>query len=313
MSYYDEQLRFLQNQCARKKKLEAAQRELHRQRYALTEQVEKLKQVMAEEQEDVDRLEGRSLAAFFYHVVGKMDEKLTVERQEAYAAKVKYDAAARELAGVELDLQRCQSELDSLQGCEARYRAVLDEKIQAVKNQGGETAAKILQIEERAGHFESQKKELREALEAGNAALASTDQILSSLDSAEGWGTLDLFGGGLISDLAKHGHLDDAQEAVEHLQSQLRAFQTELADVEIEADLQVRIDGFLRFADYFFDGLLTDWAVLDHIHQSQDQVQATRTQICSVLDHLRVKMAEADREIGENKNQLETLVHSVKM
>lgn len=313
VSYYDEQLRLLQDQCARKKKLEAARRELHRQRDTLTGQVEELKQVMVEEQEDVDRLEGRSLAAFFYHVVGKMDEKLTEERQEAYAAKVKYDAAARELAGVEMDLQRCESELDRLQGCEARYQAVLDEKIQAVKNQGGETAAKILQMEERAAYLESQKKELREAIEAGNAALSSTDKILSSLDSAEGWGTLDLFGGGLISDLAKHGHLDDAQEAVERLQSQLRAFKTELADVTINADLQVSIDGFLRFADYFFDGLLADWTVLDQIHQSQDQVQATRTQICSVLDHLRTMMADADREIAANQNEMETLVHSVPM
>ena len=54
--------------------------------------------------QDVDRLEGRSLSAFFYNVIGKMDEKLTQEKQEAYAARVKYDAAARELAGIEEDL-----------------------------------------------------------------------------------------------------------------------------------------------------------------------------------------------------------------
>ena len=31
----------------------------------------------------MDRLEGHSLAAFFYQVIGKMDEKLDKERQEA--------------------------------------------------------------------------------------------------------------------------------------------------------------------------------------------------------------------------------------
>ena len=30
---------------------------------------------MREEQADVDRLEGRSLAAFFYNVVGKMEDR----------------------------------------------------------------------------------------------------------------------------------------------------------------------------------------------------------------------------------------------
>ena len=74
-------------------------------------------------------------------------------------------------------------------------------------------------------------------------------------------------GGGLIADLAKHSRLDDAQASVEYLQSQLRAFRTELADVTISADFQVNIDGFLRVADYVFDGIFADWAVLDRINQ----------------------------------------------
>lgn len=313
MNYYDDQLKDLQNQCARRKKLQATQQELQNQYNTLTGQVETLRRIMAEQQEDVDRLEGRSLAAFFYHVVGKMDEKLTAERQEAYAARVKYDAQARELALTEADLQRCTAELSDLQDCEEEYRAVLAEKTQAVKQRGGQTAEQILQAEEHIARLESIKKELREAECAGNAALATADEILSSLNSAESWGTWDLVGGGLITDLAKHSHLDDAQASVEQLQSQLRTFQTELADVTVHADLQVSIDGFLRFADYFFDGLFADWMVLDRIHQSQAQVQAVRDQICSVLNHLSAMTADADGEIAADRNKIETLVHSVQM
>ena len=69
-----------------------------------------------------------------------MDEKLTQEQQEAYAAQVKYDAAARELLGAEEDLKRCEAELAALQGCEARYASVLQEKTLAVKAAGGTTA-----------------------------------------------------------------------------------------------------------------------------------------------------------------------------
>ena len=99
MNGYDQQLKELLAQCARKRKLEASAAELRRQRDTYAARAEELKEAMREEQADVDRLEGRSLAAFFYNVVGKMDEKLTQERQEAYAARVRYDAAARELAG----------------------------------------------------------------------------------------------------------------------------------------------------------------------------------------------------------------------
>lgn len=117
----------------------------------------------------------------------------------------------------------------------------------------------------------------------------------------------------MFADLAKHGHLDDAQSSVESLQSQLRRFKTELADVTIDADFQVSIDGFLRVADYFFDGIFADWAVLDRIHQSQDQVQDTRNQIHSVLSHLQTMIDHAAAEKADIQHQIEHLVDSVSM
>ena len=313
MNGYDQQLKELLAQCARKKKPEASAAELRRQRDTYAARAEELKEAMREEQADVDRLEGRSLAAFFYNVVGKMDEKLTQERQEAYAARVRYDAAARELAGAEEDLARCQAELGTLDGCEEQYAALLREKTQAVKAAGGAAAEQILRMEEREAYLESQERELGEASAAGQSALATADGILESLSSAEGWGTWDLIGGGLIADLAKHSKLDEAQAAVEYLQSQLRAFRTELADVTISADFQVNIDGFLRFADYVFDGIFADWAVLDRINQAQAQVEDTRAQICAVLDRLGQMTDQAERERAGLRQEIERLVSSVPM
>ena len=308
MTYYDEKLQQLQEQMARSKQLEAMIKELRNQRDSLTAQVRELESIKLEEQADVDRLEGRSLAAFFYNVIGKMDEQLDKERQEAYAARVKYDAAARELEGVEADLRRYESELSALRGCEHRYDEVLKEKADAIKAAGGSNGEEILKLEERNAFLESQKKELQEAISAGNAALSTTQQVLSSLDSAEGWGTWDLFGGGLVADLAKHSHLDEAQGAIEQLQSQLRRFKTELADVTIQTDMQVNVDGFLRFADYFFDGLFADWAVLDRISQSKEQVQNTKQQIETVLFRLNSMQRSAEQEQAQIKEELDALV-----
>ena len=47
------------------------------------------------------------------------------------------------------------------------------------------------------------------------------------------------------------------------------------------------MDGFLRFADYFFDGLFADWMVLDQIHGAQSQIAETCGQIDDVLSRLR--------------------------
>ena len=83
MTYYDAQLQQLQQQIARLNHLNTVIPELRNQRSTLESRVRELKSVMLREQEDVERLEGGSLAAFFYNVIGKMDEHLTKERQEA--------------------------------------------------------------------------------------------------------------------------------------------------------------------------------------------------------------------------------------
>ncbi len=170
MPCYDEQLKELQERIARSRQLSAMIKELQAQRDSLSAQVHELEAIMLEEQADVDRLEGRSLASFFYNVIGKMDEHLNKERQEAYAARVKYDAAVRELEGAECDLRRYEAEYHDLRGCEQQYENILKDKAAAVKAAGGAAAEELLNMEERDSFLESQKKEHQEAISAGNAA-----------------------------------------------------------------------------------------------------------------------------------------------
>ena len=304
----DARLAELREQTARARQLTAMMEKLRSQRQVIFQKVLEQEKVASKEQIDVNRLEGGSLTAFCYNVIGKRDEKLDRERREAYAARVKYEAAARELEDVVQDLKQCESELASLGGCEDRYRQAMEEKTVAIQAEGGAGAKEIFRLEERHAVLEGRKKELREAVWAGESALRTAKMVLSSLDSAEGWGTWDLVGGGFVSDLAKHSNLDEAQSGVEQLQSQLRRFQTELADVTIPADLQVSVDGFLEFADYFFDGIFADWAVLDRIHQSQEQVRNVIYRIRDALSRLNSMAEEAEQEQTRIREQLDQLV-----
>lgn len=313
MAYYDEQLQLLHKQVAQKKRTESQLKELYAQRQELSAKVDEFKKIMWDEKEDVDRLESHSLSAFFYGVIGKMDEKLDKERKEAYAAKVKYDVAIRELSAVDKEIQCSEAEMNQLLGCEQQYERTLKAKAEMIKSTDSQEAVEIFGTEEHISYMENQKKEIREALDVGQTVLGSTNSILSSLDSAEGWGTWDLLGGGLISDLAKHSQLDEAQKQVEQLQAELRRFKTELTDVTICADIQVNIDGFLGFADYFFDGLFADYAVLDKINQSQNQVKNTKCQIEHVIKHLKSRLSCIDKELEREKVKLNDLIVGVAM
>ena len=308
MKRWNEQLQMLQEQIVRQHQLQSRKRELKKQLEALAERERELQAQCAAEQADVDRLNGRSLAAWFYAVTGQKAEKLEKEQREAYEAAVRHDAVERELKSVTQDLCSTDMELRELAGCEQRYRDVAAQKKEAIRQAGGVSAARIDQLEAMLLQCEQMRRELREAVQAGNAAVTTAERILSELDTAEGWGTWDLLGGGLVSDLVKHDHLDSAQSLVEDLQVRLRKFRTELTDVSVQADLQVNIDGFLRFADFFFDDIFSSWAVLDHIGRSKEQVEQVRDQVQEILRKLKTMQDETERNALKAKGELEALV-----
>ena len=299
----------LQQKVAKKPLLESKLYELHTQRRQYDNQVISLRVAFRKEQEDVEKLEGRSLANYFYQVIGKLDDKLDQERKEAYAAKVKLDAAEQELAGIESDIKEIQEQITDVLVAEARYKDALELKRRQLKDSGTQVADQILSMEERIAALQAQKQEIKEAISAGYSARSTADRILSELEDADGWNTWDMFGGGgIITHMAKHSHLDEAQDLVSDLQSKLRRFKTELADIQITANMQVNVDGFLRFADYFFDGLFADWAVGDKINQSMNSVSSTKSQISRTLDKLNSMEQAADRGIASLKQQLDELI-----
>lgn len=299
----------LQQKIASKPSLEAKLRELQDQKYEFDRKVTSLRVALREEQADVEKLEGRSLANYFFQVVGKLDEKLTKERQEAYAAKVKLDAAERELAAIEANMEEIYTRLAEIRRAQEQYDAAIARKHVDLRDSDTPEGEKIRRMEQQLAALRSYAQEIREAINAGSSARGTADQILRELDSAENWNTWDMFGGGgIITHVAKHGHLDSAQDLTEELQRKLRRFKTELADIQITADTQVNIDGFLRFADYFFDGLFADWAVGNRISESISSVSGTREKINATLRKLETMEENTRREIDRLKTELDSFI-----
>ena len=297
MDHCKEQLDQLREKMARKRKLSMEIRTLEDQRDTLSARVRQLKEETYKEQLDVDQLENFSAAKLLAQVMGNWEERLEKERSELYAAALRYDAARQELQAVEADLAARQEELSRLAGCEADYERLLELRARELRQDPQSPAARrLLALEERQAYLSAQSRELTEAIQAGYAALSDISAIQRTLSSAEGWGTWDVFGGGLISDIAKYSHLDDAQRQINGLQRSLSRFRTELSDVDIRADIQVEVDGFLRFADVFFDNIFTDWAVLDRIRRAQSQVRDAESAVRAILYRLEGNLDQCQRE-----------------
>ena len=127
-------------------------------------------------------------------------------------------------------------------------------------------------------------EEIREALEAGAMALNSLRKAQNHLDGARNWGLLDMFGGGMLTTFIKHTKLDEAKNCIRQAERDLKAFSRELRDVDLPA---IDMNGFMGFADYFFDGFLADFMVQSRINEAREQLAEAIQRVEALLRELR--------------------------
>lgn len=135
------------------------------------------------------------------------------------------------------------------------------------------------------------KKEVREAIQAGENALVNIEKARDKLGSAKNWGIFDMLGGGMISTFVKHSKMDDASSYMEEAKHSLAAFKRELKDVSLSVDLSVELGSFMRFADIFMDNVFVDVMVQSRINeaitgldQASDRIRSILTKLYSILN-----------------------------
>lgn len=305
---YNEQFLQFQEAVSQKKSIESKVKELKSQRGELDNKIREYKSIVWDEEIDVERLERFSLSNVLYTLIGKRKDMLNKEEMELCAAQVKYDSAVQELKVLEEDICRMERQLREISRCERQYEALLQEKGVAIKASESAEAEQIRQLEKKIVEQVNRMREIKEAIDAGSKAYSSVRSILSDLETAAVWGNLDVLSDDMTANIVKHSHLDEIQKKVHKLQCELHKFKTELADVKIGADLQISVDGFMRFSDYFFDSLFVDLMVRDKINQTKGKVQGVKTQIELILSKLRNLEAGADQAIKGLENEKASVI-----
>lgn len=130
-------------------------------------------------------------------------------------------------------------------------------------------------------------KEIQEAVRAGEHALTSLREAERQLNSAGNWGLVDIFGGNTISGLMKHMKVNNASRCVDDARRDLAAFRNELGDIRDIENLNIDMDGFLTFADFFFDGFVADIFVQSKIRKGRQQVREAIRRVEDILNQLR--------------------------
>lgn len=304
----NKQLEETQQEVFRLHKIDSMLENLHDEQLSLERKISELKNILDKEDLDVKKLEENSLTGIFYSVLGRLEEHLEKEKAEALSAKLKYDQTARDLEDVKHEISKLNTEGANYVDSERKYNSLYAMKRDMLIKSDPEKAQNLLNLTEQLSASKNALKEVKEAISAGRSVINSLENAMGSLDSAGGWGVWDMLGGGLISDLAKHSHIDNAKYEAEQAQILLRRFRAELADIKIRDDISFETDGFAKFADFFFDGLIADWFMQSKIHNSYESVSRVRSQVQNVLNKLSSLESRESSIISKTEKEIKELI-----
>ena len=141
-----------------------------------------------------------------------------------------------------------------------------------------------------------ERRELEEAIRAGERALQALRKAEDRLGKARGWGIFDLVSAGVISSFIKHRMVDQAAECVNEAEICLRSFSQKIKDVR-DGDL-LRFDGLTRFVDIFVDSIFVDLLVQRRIKELIQRMRSASASVQSLLDRLYQLEHQLEREAG---------------
>ncbi|MGM9948577.1 MAG: hypothetical protein ACI33P_00560 [Lysinibacillus sp.] len=273
---------------------------------------EKYEHDLREARKRLNKLENFSFVNLFRTWTGRQDELLA----EGYDQLASMELKWKESQLIFEDLRGEASELVSKMN--AINEPYLVEQIKSMENKiqlyymanDPSLAKKLNELVEQEFLMQQLIIEITEALQAGNEAQQKLVEATSALDTASNYSTWDTFlGGGILVTAMKHQELDKSNNYIHSAQRALQRFHNELLDVQEmrHESLQIETDGFVKFADYFFDDIFSAWSVHSKIATSKNQIRRVLDDVANTLNELKGKMALAEekkKQLAAEKSQL---------
>jgi hypothetical protein len=250
---------------------------------------------LASEKRDVEQLEGPGLAAFLRGLFVDRDVELDRERRELATAVLLHDEARAELAEAQERLPEVSASARELPEIRARLEHRLRELAAGPGGLAPDDARELQRIE-----LGKLRRELDEAIQAAEAATRALEELLAALGTARTLGAVDLFGGGALVSMMKHGQIGTVRSRLATAQLKLRMLAREVEDLRETEITSLELSGLTEFVDVFFDNIFTDWSVQSRLELSSTQTREVKARV----QRLQLDLRQRLRTMEEESNRL---------
>lgn len=303
------QINNAKNEVAKKYVLEKKLNDLKKELHKSEEELNKLENNLRKEKRDIDNLKKLSLSNLMSTVMGNKAEKMEKEEKEYIMAKIQYDSCQSKINSIKSNINDTTKILNSLEKYEAEYANLLKKKIELINIYGDEnTKNKIIDLEEKIDSYLKEIKEINESISVGNSLIGEIAQAKKLLNSAKTWSTFDIFGGDLLTSMAKHNKIDEAQIHFSRISNLTDSFNKELSDINLS---EVGFSATTKAFDIFFDNIFTDLSVDKHINQSYDKVCKLERSVENILRKLKSDKEKLNSEVTVTRNEYDEFIKNI--
>ena len=164
----------------------------------------------------------------------------------------------------------------------------------------------VTQIAKELGSVRSGLQDLKDAVQAGEAAQVQLRAMTGTLESAREWESWER--GGLLSVVGRTAGLEEVQAQGGEIRQALSRLRTQLARVPQEKVPGADLEGFLAFADYFFEGVFSDLFSHAGLERAQGEVENILCEVDTLMESLREGLDALQAKEQALRQERETLL-----
>ena len=318
MAYDNSKLVELFEKVQRKNHLEIVLKELRENIAQLEPEVRKLMTQMYIEQEDVEKLEGNGIKAFFTALSGKKTEKLEKEREEAYDAKKKYDAANFQLETMKNDLKRYIDEYNEVRYLEPDYEKAIKEKIEYIKEMKSPAAKKIVELDEQIEDMMKKNNELRHLRTLANRAIGTAEHMKTVLTQVKKLNTKDMLGMDMASNgqhvaREKYELMSQAETLNNNLFAELYDLEKQTRGVAVKNNISIRTTKVGYIMDWQFDNFSQDLDTMISVNKALKNLDPVIEVVKEFVAPIVEKLSQEEAKQKELYSQRDEIVRNAEV
>ena len=266
---------------------------------------------LSKERSDVEALQTQSFKRFFASVIGKLDEKLSVEQNELMDVKLKFDELHEEIDFLKRELSGFKSELNGLKHIDNDYDYLIDKKTTILRENNPEFKKEMDDYVKNISLSKEQLIEITQAIRVGSNSRSSLNQALIKLRKADNLARWDYHTDSLLLTMTKHNRAEEANRLITRARSQIKRFKKECGDVNFEFHVStVYMTEYSKTSDMLFNNLFTNWGFRSSLESTISTVTHSLNEIGVVMNKLRDLEYKHNSIIESSEHKLDKMIEN---